>query len=122
MEIPPEPRLRYFIVAAGTMSATATRTPVFNGLAVVSVADGLVTMRYDGYAPPKVADDFQTIVKVLPVFNVDAARTALVVNFLAFRPEGFVIRVTDVAGAAVPEARLRAVELMVEVSQYIPLQ
>jgi hypothetical protein len=109
-------------VAAGTMSAVATRTPVFNGLSVVSIAaDGLVTMRYDGYVAPKVADSFQTIVKVLPVFNPDL-RTPLVANFLAFRTEGFVIRVTDGSSNPVPEARLRLIELMVEVSRYVPLR
>jgi hypothetical protein len=108
-------------VAAGTVRRAGNRSPVFNGLQVRGIADGLVTLVYDGYRPPRPDDVFQTIVKVLPVF-LPELRSMLAVNFVSFEREGFIVRVTDVAGTPVPERQLNDVELMVEVSQYVPLR
>jgi hypothetical protein len=106
------------IVAAGVVSQRAQRTPVYNDLKVIAVNDGEVFVSFSQYKPPKVADEFQYIIKVLPVFLRQLELPIILVNFDRYETEAFVLRVTSVQGTPIRADQLARVELMIEVSQY----
>lgn len=108
----------FAIVAAGVLSAQAQRTPVYNSLKVIAVTDGEVRLSFNGYKAPKIADEFQYIIKVLPVFRVQLETPAVLVNFDRYEQDGFVLRVATVRGDVIKAPQLALVELMIEVSQY----
>ena len=101
----------YRVVAAGIVSATSSRPPVHNDLRVVSAADGLFRLSFDGYRPPD--GTFQYLVKVLPVST--EITTQLSVTFVEFLNDSFSLRLTSAGRIAA--GTLARVELMVEVSE-----
>jgi hypothetical protein len=106
----------FAIVAAGVVSERAPRTPVYNDLKVVRLNDGEVFVHFADYRPPKTADEFQYIIKALPVFNRELR--PLIVNFDRYEPDAFVLRVTSIQGEVLKAGQLALIELMIEVSQY----
>ena len=109
--------MRYIVVAAGSVRF-GVLSPTLADLQIVSqwTPDGLITLNYKGYAPPPLTNEFDLLVKVLPVLRKDNGMNP-VVTFIAFGPlgYGFNIRVFDpMLRQAVPPEYL---ELMVEVSQ-----
>jgi hypothetical protein len=101
----------YFIIAAGLMKVGGR--PGYNNLMVTGTAgDPSMTsllFHFDGYA-----QQIAYIVKALPVFNPEF-KQPLVVNFVAFDPNGFVLGVSTLQGQAPP---LETVQMMVEVSMF----
>lgn len=108
----------YAIVAAGVVRRNApSRTPIYNKLEVIGVGTGALFVRFDGYIPPKEADEFQYIIKVLPVFQRELG-SPILVNFDRYQPEAFILHVTTIQGVPVKEDQLASLEFMIEVSQY----
>jgi hypothetical protein len=108
----------FAIVAAGVVRRQApSRSPVYNKLEVIGVNDGEVFVRFDQYKPPKEADEFQYVIKVLPVFRRQL-ETPIIVNFARYEPDAFVLHVTSIRGEVIKADQLAQVELMIEVSQY----
>lgn len=110
-------------MAAGVLSPRTTVGLAFNGLKVVGagpaagLGQGEVKFVYDRYVPPAAAGfSFQTIVKVLPVFEDQRAVT--VPAFQRFDNDGFVVRLTLGGAAPLDQATLDRTTLMVEVSEY----
>lgn len=101
----------YFIVAAGLVKVGGP--PGYNNLTVTPkpVAPSMAGLlcHFDGYARGA-----PYIVKALPVFNPEFHRP-LVVNFVTFEPDGFVLGVSTLQGEPPP---VDVVEVMVEVSMY----
>jgi hypothetical protein len=109
----------YAIVAAGIVSATQGRPPIYNNLRVLSAAlvgtqDVLLRITFDRYRLPQ--GQHQYIVKALPVSDSERI-PGLIVNFDRFEQDAFVLRVMSFRGGISQEV-VRAIELMIEVSQY----
>jgi hypothetical protein len=125
----------YGIVASGIMvSGGNSRGPVYNDLKVIGmqVAQGAgnnaggvrVSLTFSDYKVP--GDDFQYIVKVLPVF-IEKLGGPLIGNFVRFlspnapdeagNREGFVVLLSLPRGN-IPESHVKVLEFMVEVSRY----
>jgi hypothetical protein len=100
----------YSIVAAGVVGRDERRL-TFNNLRAKRLDDGTFFLTFDGYQLPSPA--LQYVVKALPVSA--EITNQLSVTFVAFRDDGFVLRL-NVAGR-VAAGLLDAVELMVEVSE-----
>lgn len=111
------------VEAAGIVMGATTpdvhRVPRFNGLRVVNVADGEVSITFDGYAQPAASGPFQYIVKVLGQTLPAAPATPVLINLRGFEVDGIRLGVTDPAGAALPVAELAAIELSIEVTRYV---
>ena len=115
-----DPGQRYWIVAAGTAQLDQTSEILYNNLQIVNVsASGLYTIRYDKYQQPDPAGPTRLVVKVLPVFS-PRIKAVLVANFVAFLPNAFTVQVADPSGRLqLAPAQFAALELMIEVSQYV---
>jgi hypothetical protein len=98
------------IVAAGIVSAGASRTPVLGGLSVTAPAAGRLLLNFAAYRLP--ASGFQFIVKAMPL----AAAPAPTVSVDSFANNGIVLNVARVA-ALVPQPELSNMQFMIEVTQ-----
>ena|SRR5215471_1460035 len=116
VEVPANQPFRYSIVAAGRVHFPGIVGPAYNNLRVVGAnpTTGIITLTFDGYAPPD--GTFQLIVKAL-ASDENESGGPFVVFLRGFGNDGFELRVTDLNGhRAAPDA----VNLMVEVSRYVP--
>ena len=112
VEIPPDTGQRYFIVAAGFMSAQRALGPVFNGLRVLNAAGHRLLFGYQGYRPPDAR--FGIVVKALP----STKEGLFHVVFDGFEGDGFVLALYGANGAPLAASAATSRELMIEVSQY----
>jgi hypothetical protein len=106
-------------IVTGDTSTAAYRSPRFNGLRVVSVADGDVVFTFDGYTQPAVSGPHQYVVKALSRTRPAAPTAPVLVNLRGFESNGIRLGVTDAAGAAIAIAQLATIELSIEVTRYV---
>ena len=105
-------------IVTGDTSTAAYRSPRFNGLRVVSVADGDVVVTFDGYTQPAVSGPHQYVVKALSRTRPAAPTAPVLINLRGFESNGIRLGVTDAAGAAIAIAQLATIELSIEVTRY----
>jgi hypothetical protein len=107
---------RYFIVAAGIARLDGTDVaPPYNGLRV-QVVNNDVQVTFLKYQPQLGEPKFQYIVKALPL--VQGEGSLVLVNFLRFDNDFFLLRVRGAGGAVLDGPALTRVVLMIEVSKY----
>ena len=112
VEIPPDTGQRYFVVAAGFLSAARASGPVFNGLRFVDAAGHRLRFSYEGYRRPDTR--FGIVVKALP----STKEGLFHVVFDGFEDDAFVLALYGVNGTPLPGTAATGRELMIEVSQY----
>ncbi|HEV2861678.1 MAG TPA: hypothetical protein VGX48_11770 [Pyrinomonadaceae bacterium] len=102
----------YSIVAAGIIPK---RAPVYGGLRVAGIADGSLTVTFDGYTLP---EKFQYVVMAMPVVAQKLDNLyGTVITFAEFNEKGFVLRVIN-QGRFVSAAEMEQLEFMIEVSRF----
>ncbi len=106
----------YSLVAAGIVPADPTAAPgtPYNGLRAIALADGAVTFTFTDYQDPT-GKPFQYVVKALLVSSNLVPSPS--VTFGGFTATGFTLNVSN-AGAPVPQATLKSLQLVIEVSRY----
>jgi hypothetical protein len=111
------------VAAAGIIAGDATnasnRRPLVNGLRVVKVANGELTITFDGYVQPAAVSTFQYVVKALSHMRPSQPAAPVIVNLGTFDPAGIRLRVTDATGVAIPAADLASVEISIEITRYV---
>jgi hypothetical protein len=111
----------FSVVATGIITGDPTNTthrrPVFNGLNVAAVANGVVSISFDGYEQPSPQGDFQYIVKAMSGLRAGTA-VPTVINIGGFDAKSIRLNVVGANGTAVPIAELRLLELTIEVMRY----
>jgi hypothetical protein len=105
-------------IVKGDTNDAAHRAPRFNGLRVVSVADGEVTVTFDGYTQPAPSGPFQYVVKALSQTRPAAPTAPVLINLRGFEANGIRLGVTDAGGAAIVIAQLATIEMSLEVTRY----
>ena len=116
VEVPANQPFRYSIVAAGVVRAPTIVGPAYNNLRVVgsNPTTGIIKLTFGGYAVPNGSS--QLIVKAL-ASDENEAGGPFVVFFHGFATDGFELKITDLnRHPAAPDT----VQLMVEVSQFVP--
>ena len=117
----PAPALPFSVAAAGIIRGDVTnsthRLPLFNGLRVADVADGEVTISFEGYEPPKDEDKFQYIVKALSAARIDAA-TPAVISIGGFDSKGIRLNLAGGDGRPVSAGELARLEITIEIMRY----
>jgi hypothetical protein len=106
-------------IVRGDVSNTTHRRPLFNGLRVTSVADGELTVSFDGYAMPAVEGPFQFVVKAMSETRAAPAGAPVIVNVDEFEPGGIRLRVADVQGNPIPALELAGLEIAIEISRCV---
>jgi hypothetical protein len=106
-------------IIAGDATNTSNRRPLINGLRVVNVANGELTITFDGYVQPVAVSTFQYVVKALSHVRPSQTVAPVIVNLGAFDPDGIRLRVTDSTGAPIPVPDLASVEISIEITRYV---
>jgi hypothetical protein len=106
-------------IVVGDTNSAAHRVPRFNGLRVVTVADGEVTFTFDGYAQPAASGPFQYVVKALAQTRPASPDAPVLINLKGFDAAGIRLGVTDASGAAIVLADLATIEMSIEVTRYV---
>ena len=117
----PRPAVPCSVVAAGIITGDPTNTthrrPLFNGLRVTAVANGVVTIAFTGYQQPSPQGEFQYLVKALSATRSGVA-TPTVINIGGFDPTGIRLSVVGADSTQIPIAELRKLEITVEVMRF----
>jgi len=106
-------------IVTGDTNQASYRRPRFNGLRVVSAADGEVTVSFDGYSQPGASGPHQYVVKVLGQTLPSAPTAPVLINLRSFETNGIRLGVTDAGGGAIVLAQLATIELSIEVTRYV---
>ena len=104
-------------VVRGSLDSTSHRQPLVNGLRVTNVADGELTITFDGYTPTSPQGPFQFIVKALSHARTSPGSPAIV-SVGQFAAGGITLRVVDGQGNAITAAELGSLEISIEVTRY----
>jgi len=104
-------------IVRGSLSLASHRQPLVNGLRVTNVADGELTISFDGYTPPSALGPFQFIVKAFCHARQSPGSPAIV-SVGQFGPAGITLRVSDGQGNAITGAELATLEISIEVTRY----
>jgi hypothetical protein len=104
-------------IVRGSLSLASHRQPLINGLRVTNVADGELTISFDGYTPPSALGPFQFIVKAFCHARQSPGSPAIV-SVGQFGPAGITLRVSDGQGNAITGAELATLEISIEVARY----
>jgi hypothetical protein len=106
-------------IVKGDTNSAVHRQPRFNGLRVIAVADGEITVAFDGYVQPAPSGPFQYVVKVLSQTRPASPAAPVLVNLRGFEASGIRLGVTDATGAAIVIAELATIEIAIEISRYV---
>ncbi len=106
-------------IVKGDTNPAAHRQPRFNGLRVASVANGEITIVFDGYRQPAPSGPFQYVVKAMSQTRPASPAAPVLVNLRGFEANGIRLGVTDAAGAAIAIAQLATIEIAIEVTRYV---
>jgi hypothetical protein len=104
-------------IIRGTVNSASHRRPLVNGLRVTNVADGELTISFEGYSPPASDGPFQFVVKALSHAR-QAPGPPPIVTVGGFGPGGITLRVADGQGAALTAAELGSLEISIEITRY----
>jgi len=105
-------------IVKGDTNSAVHRAPRFNGLRVINVVDGEITMTFDGYVQPASSGSFQYVVKALAQTAPATPTSPVWINLRAFEADGFRVGVMDATGTAIPVAQLATIEVSIEVTRY----
>jgi hypothetical protein len=86
---------------------------------VINVANGELTITFDGYVQPAAVSTFQYVVKALSHIRPSQPAAPVIVNLAAFDPDGIRLRVTEATGAPIAAADLASVEISIEITRYV---
>jgi hypothetical protein len=106
-------------IVAGDVTNSSNRSPLINGLRVASVADGELTVTFDGYVQPAATGTFQYVVKALTQRRASQPAVPVIVNLGGFDTGGIRLNVADATGTAVSVADLATVEFSIEITRYV---
>jgi hypothetical protein len=110
------------IVAAGIIGPRPL-LPVYNGLRIIDIALGLLTISFTGFSPPRGGRD-QYIVKAMPQLTVAGERrtSPVLVNFGGFSTtvglEGIQLAIVTPDGVPAPADTIKSTTFVIEVSQF----
>jgi hypothetical protein len=111
----------FSVAAAGIITGDPTnkthRRPLFNGLTVTAVANGVVSIAFDGYQQPSPQGDFQYLVKATSGLRA-ASPIPVVITIGGFDPKSIRLTVTSLDAKALPVAELRNLEMTIEIMRY----
>lgn len=111
--VPLPPVLGRTVGAALLKGNGTVTTPVFGGLKVFGISAGHLQIVFDGYTPP--AGQHQYVVKLLP--QAAAGSPPVLVAFEDYKADHIALAVWNNPTTPAPQADVKALSLMVEVSE-----